>query len=60
MEKTKEKKKLLELPEDVIEILSILANQERKSTKALMESLLIEAARKAKNQINNNMVWKKN
>lgn len=38
------RKKLLDLPEDVITVLSVQAAKEGKSAKAFMESLLISAA----------------
>lgn len=41
---TGKRKKLLDLPEDVITVLSVQAAKEGKSAKAFMESLLISAA----------------
>ena len=38
------RKKLLDLPEDVITVLSVQAAKEGKSAKAFMEGLLISAA----------------
>lgn len=42
--KIEKKKKLLDLPEDVILVLSVQAAREGKSAKAYMENLLISAA----------------
>lgn len=42
--KIEKRKKLLDLPEDVISVLSVQAARERKSVKAYMENILISAA----------------
>lgn len=47
--KSENKKKLLDIPVDIVEILSLQAEKERKSIKALMETILIDAAKAIKN-----------
>ena len=42
--KIEKRKKLLDLPEDVITVLSVQAAREGKSAKAYMENLLVSAA----------------
>lgn len=48
---TTNKKKLLDIPMNVIVILTEQAQKERKSVKALMESILIDAAKTIKNKL---------
>lgn len=43
-------KKLLDIPVDIISILSAQAKEERRSVKSLMETILIDAAKKLVNK----------
>lgn len=45
MDKSENKKKLLDLPTDVISVLESQAKKERRSVKSLMETILINAAK---------------
>lgn len=50
VQKSENKKKLLDIPIDVVATLSAQAERERKSVKALMETILIDAAKAIKNK----------
>lgn len=53
MEKIENQKKLLDLPVEVVAVYAAIAEKERKSVKACMESTLIDAAKAIKNNSSN-------